>query len=847
MSITKIKIKSSGIGLILLSMFFFMAGCSEDSSPAPGIKVSEQTLTTSEDGTTAEFTVRLNTAPGSDVIIPVVSLDEGEVSVSPASLTFTNGAGTTPWNVAQIVTVTGVDDFEADGNQTVTVALQAAIADTNDYLDRDADDVQVQNSDNDTAGVTISEGTTIFPENGGTGSFSIVLNTMPLNDVVIDITSQDTTEATVSVAQITFIAAEWNIPQTIDLAGVVDNIIDGNQTFDIAIAINASTVDTTGYAELFISPVAITTSDGDTAGFTVSKTALNTSENLTGETFTVVLNTIPNGDVILDIANGDSTEASINKTFLIFNAGNWNVAQSVSVAGVNDNIIDGGQIFDITLTVIGAESTDTTGYAALTLPAISTTNADNDTAGFTIVGGPITSTEKGSFETFTIKPNTQPLTGKTIDVSIRSTDTTEGTVSPASLSWSETDWATAKTVTVTPVDDSIIDGNIIYWTALNPSTSTEVAYQTAGIHTVTVTNSDDDVAGFTVVSVPVTTEGGGALPIMIKPNTQPSPGNIISLYGISKDTTEGTISTRVEWSEADWTTTKAAYVTPVDDALGDGNIIYDIDLVPAVDSDAAYLALSAVTVSITNIDDESPYVVSFSPADGATDIPLTSTFSVTFSKVMTVGSVTTNIADTTCSGSIQVSHDNFVTCVQMSSAPVATVGDTVFTVTPLTDLALNLYQIKVTTAITEADTGFAFPMAVEYMTTTGLATARFADNLDGTVSGYKNLMWQQALTSNSIYYLYPSAGSYCTALSVGGYSDWRIPTLPELTMLIDNSRNPALDAAFLNQYGYVFWSSTVIDSTHMGAINFGNSYGTGATTYANGWYTAFDAYVRCVR
>ena len=287
---------------VLFATAFVISGCDNGTDPAPGIKVSEQMLTTSEDGTVAEFTVVLNTAPGSDVIIPIVSLDEGEVAVSPASLTFTN-SDIAKWNEPQTVTVTGVDDFEIDGNQTVTVELQAAIADTNDYLDRNAGDVEVQNSDNDAAGVTISEGTTIFPENGGTGSFTVVLNTIPLSDVVIDISSQDTTEADVSLSQITFTATDWNIPQTIDLTGVADNIIDGSQTFDIALVINASTVDTTGYAELLILPVSITTSDVDTVGFTVSSAVLNTDEDGGSDTLTVVLNTIPSADVVLDIVS----------------------------------------------------------------------------------------------------------------------------------------------------------------------------------------------------------------------------------------------------------------------------------------------------------------------------------------------------------------------------------------------------------------------------------------------------------------------------------------------------------------------------------------------------------------
>ena len=62
--------------------------------------------TVTEAGSTATFTVVLGAQPDSDVVISVTSGDTGEATVSPATLTFTNGN----WNSTQTVTVTGVDD-----------------------------------------------------------------------------------------------------------------------------------------------------------------------------------------------------------------------------------------------------------------------------------------------------------------------------------------------------------------------------------------------------------------------------------------------------------------------------------------------------------------------------------------------------------------------------------------------------------------------------------------------------------------------------------------------------------------------------------------------------------------
>ena len=86
-------------------------------------------LTTTEAGGTATFTVVLDSQPTANVTIALSSSDTTEATVSPASLTFTPAN----WNVAQTVTVTGVDDLVDDGHPLEEVAgtmaqLQSAAA-----------------------------------------------------------------------------------------------------------------------------------------------------------------------------------------------------------------------------------------------------------------------------------------------------------------------------------------------------------------------------------------------------------------------------------------------------------------------------------------------------------------------------------------------------------------------------------------------------------------------------------------------------------------------------------------------------------------------------------------------
>ena len=76
-------------------------------------------LQTTEAGDKASFEVRLATQPSADVTVTPASSDTGEGTVSGA-LTFTD----TNWSTAQTVTVTGVDDNNADGNQSYDITLR---------------------------------------------------------------------------------------------------------------------------------------------------------------------------------------------------------------------------------------------------------------------------------------------------------------------------------------------------------------------------------------------------------------------------------------------------------------------------------------------------------------------------------------------------------------------------------------------------------------------------------------------------------------------------------------------------------------------------------------------------
>jgi hypothetical protein len=74
------------------------------------------------------------------------------------------------------------------------------------------------------------------------------------------------------------------------------------------------------------------------AGVTITQTGGSTqvTEGGATDTYTVVLNSAPTGDVTITL--NSETQLSTNVPTLTFTAGNWNVAQTVTVTAVNDTV-----------------------------------------------------------------------------------------------------------------------------------------------------------------------------------------------------------------------------------------------------------------------------------------------------------------------------------------------------------------------------------------------------------------------------------------------------------------------------------------------------------------------------
>ncbi|MGK5093572.1 Calx-beta domain-containing protein [Deltaproteobacteria bacterium TL4] len=719
----------------------------------PGFIIVSLSGNTLESAGTAIFTVQLTTKPAANVTIAVSSNNTQKGTVTPSSLTFTPAN----WSAPQSVSVTGVDDSEANGNQSYTIILAAAESSDSGYNGLNPADVDFINIDDETAGFIISGqstqsggnityGVLSTTESGATATFTVVLSSKPLFDVTIPtIASNDTTEGEVSVSSLTFTSANWNIPQTVTVTGLDDVSKDGNQSYKILLG--SATSSDPDYQGVVVGAVLLTNLDNDTAGFTLGSVA-STMETGTSTTLTIRLTSKPESDVSIAVSSNLTTEGTVSPSSLMFTTDNWNVDQTLTITGVDDDVLDGNQPYTI---VLGAAISADPNFNGVDPRDVTLTNLDDETAGVVVSGvgvstsgGQVTygmgsTSEIGIQATFTVQLQSKPSAN--VSFPLTSSNTNEGTVSPASLTFTTNNWDTPQTVTVTGQDDDYGDGTKTYQIQLGVITSDDLNYNRIDPSDVSVNNVDDEVAGFTISSLSGnTTESGGTATFTIRLTAKSEADVIISV--VSSDPGEGSVSaSSLTFTAATWNVLQTVTVTGVDDILMDGDQSYNIELGSSSQS-AIFNILDPADLTLSNVD-ETPGVVVGALSNNTTETGGTATFTARLNTQptadVTVPIATSDTTEGTVSpASLTFTSSNWNTTQNVTITGVDDLlddGDQSYTITlgPTTsgDPRYVLTPSVVSVSNTDDDTAGITVSAAGNMTTTeGGGTATFTVVLD---------------------------------------------------------------------------------------------------------------------
>ena len=486
------------------------------------------------EGGTATYTVALNARPSADVTV-TISSDNWEVTVNPASLTFTDS----DWNSPKTVTVSAAHDDDAvDDTFTLTHGASGA----GEYRGLSAV-LEGTVDDDDMGGI----GVTVHPmsldvNEGGGGSYTLVLDVQPTGNVRIDIASGDTSAVTVNRSSVTFSSSNWNTPQTVTVSGVNDADSE-DETGTITHTIDAGGT-ATEFGTVTINDVTVTTSDDDTAGVRVSPTSLSITEG-GSRAYTLRLNTQPSANVTINVSS-DNTDVTASPAMLTFTPDNWSRPQTVTVtAGRDDDAADDSATLSHRIT------SDDMDYSTIAnLPSVRVTVDDRDTPGVTVTAlspspvseaGRLTEVTEGEGDDrvgrgqtrideehpsfYTVVLNVQPTGDVVIDLG---SDHSGVTVSPAPLTFTRDNWNVPQTVEITAAEDGDKDDAKATIKHTVDASQSSDEYDAVRIPDVPVTVDDNDDPGVTLIQTGplVVREGGTTMTYQIVLDSQPD-GNVV--------------------------------------------------------------------------------------------------------------------------------------------------------------------------------------------------------------------------------------------------------------------------------------------------------------------------------
>ena len=481
----------------------------------PGVTVSETALTVTEEDVTGDsYTVVLDSQPTADVTVTVAGYSGTAVTPTPSTLTFTS----VNWDMSQTVTVKAGDDADTE-NDTVTLTHSAASTDSN-Y---------------DGSSITIASVTVTVNDNDIDIADGICGRTPAVRDALMALIPGVSDCAAVTTAQLAAITGPLdlfgkNITALAagDFAGLTaltelalfDNDLTAlpDDVFDGLIALR----------NLYLESNDLTTLPGEVFDGLTALETLSLSSN--------ELNTLPDG-VFDDLTSLKTLDLSINP----------GVPFAPDAVALPDNGTVPAAGGEVTLDVSGSGGpwgTNVTYRWALTTPETGVTvtfdDATSATAVVTIpelaedtvltftltvtgrggINGIVTATDTATVKV-TAMPTTPGVTVSKTELTVTEEDTTGDnytvvlgtqptadvvvmvaghagtgvTPNPATLTFTTSNWSTAKTVTVTAAADEDTANDTVSLTHSATSNDTHYSGITIAGVTVRVVDNDDTAAG----------------------------------------------------------------------------------------------------------------------------------------------------------------------------------------------------------------------------------------------------------------------------------------------------------------------------------------------------------------
>jgi len=455
-------------------------------------------------GDSAGYDVVLNSPPAYDVIITAAcdqQLDLGNGPAQPLVLTFT----AQNWNIPQHVVMTAVDDDLIEGYHYGFISHTAGSEDPA-YDGIDILGIYVDIIDNDYGTIQITETgefTEVAEEGPTSDTYSVALTYPPTWEVNVFAECDEQVDLGAGPGKsimLQFTPEDWYMPQTITVTAVDDALPEGPHSSLIA---HHATSEDPAYDGIAIDPVYVDIVDNDYGSVIVEvsgPSTIVTEKVPTCDTYTVVLGAMPRYDVNvfahcdqqLDLGAGPGQ--TIMRTFT---PRNWNVPQEIKATAVDDAVPEGDHWSLIT----HSTTSEDPAYDSIAVADVPVQIIDDDIPQITIrqSDGYTQVHEAGpTSDIYDVQLNWPPTAPVTVTAQCNNQiDLGNGPGMPVELTFDPKSWQSPQTVTVTAVDDPVIEGDhqaIITHTVA----SEDYYYGYMSMPDVTVNIVDNDFAGVVI-------------------------------------------------------------------------------------------------------------------------------------------------------------------------------------------------------------------------------------------------------------------------------------------------------------------------------------------------------------
>lgn len=279
--------------------------------------------------------------------------------------------------------------------------------------------------------------------NNTDNTFTVVLNSKPLAMATVEMVVADSTEATTIPQRLHFTDRNWNVPKTVSVKGLSDNLFD--KTINTQVSISVLTGN-----DVKTLPIEITDSEIQEVIVTgtTNSTIVGDEGSVTTQTIRMKLKFEPTENMTYNIASNNGL-VTLDKSSVVYTPENWNVEQElvVTINKPDDGVADGDVSVEITLTNVENNT------SIAPIKVIYVIVRDDESLAATISYADNFFYEDGSIA-IDVSLNAEPVNNVVLSV-VPTQSSRVSSIVP--LTFTTTNWATPQQITLSGVNNGVFN------------------------------------------------------------------------------------------------------------------------------------------------------------------------------------------------------------------------------------------------------------------------------------------------------------------------------------------------------------------------------------------------------